>query len=141
MKMLTPLILALMLMISGCCISQRVDYAEIPSWIYKIPVSEKNYYVVGAAGRGLNMQETLQKARENAYYNISNALSFQIFSQSTEAQQNDLNHVKEIQKTCSKAFIKKAQQVDLWIDQNGITGQYQVFVLMEIPKSTFKNEK
>ena len=138
MRILCSTILTTLVLLQGCCIQQRVDYSEVPSWIYKIPVSKSNYYVVGAAGRGLNMEETLKKARENAFYNLSQALSFKIFSQSTEAQQNNINYVRNVQKVYSKTMIKEARQVDMWIDKNEITGQFQVYVLMELPKSSYK---
>jgi hypothetical protein len=118
--------------LQGCCIPQYVEYNTIPAWVNKPPSDPKFIYAVGSSTMGLSWDDSKQRARENAIENLSQILSFQIYSKMTEIKTRELQIKGGFQNIVSKSKLQ-AQEESLWMDKEGISGQKQVFVLMKMP--------
>ena len=120
--------------LAGCCIPQSVEYSNVPEWVYSLPVDGKYAYIVGSAPivRDVPVHQIIEKAQGNALRGLSQIKSFKIISKAEDRSIRNINLSKELQKISSQSNLG-AQQVSLWIDQEGVTGEKQVFILMKMP--------
>lgn len=120
--------------LSGCCLPQSIEYSKIPEWVYNLPVDGNYAYIVGSAPiiRDVPVHKIIEKAQNNALMGLSQIKSFKIISKAEDRNIKNVNLSKELQRISSSSSLG-AQQVSLWIDQEGITGEKQVFILMKMP--------
>ncbi|HCT30351.1 MAG TPA: hypothetical protein DIW31_06380 [Bacteroidales bacterium] len=78
------LIVTLALLAGGCGTTKKIEktYPPAPSWVKNRPVSSEYYVGVGSAKKTLDMNQTMQTAKQNALADMASDISVNISSNS-----------------------------------------------------------
>lgn len=107
-KILT-LIAALAIIASSCSSSKKVEktYPPAPSWVKNRPVSSDYYVGVGSAKKTLDMNQTIQTAKQNALADMASDISVNI---STNSLLSTFEYNQSFSEDFSKTIKAQAEQ-------------------------------
>lgn len=107
-KILT-LIAAFAIIANGCSSSKKVEktYPPTPSWVNNRPVSSDYYVGVGSAKKTLDMNQTIQSAKQNALADMASDISVNI---STNSLLSTFEYNQSFSEDFSKTIKAQAEQ-------------------------------
>lgn len=137
---LCSLLLALLLVATGCKSGPEPVAEPIPAWLKSIPEDETHYYAIGVSGPTPRATDAWDQAIRRARAELGRVIISHISSRGTIISTSSGQYVREIVNILSDAELNYTEVVGRWADRRGVYGPPEDFyVLVRIEKGRAKS--